>query len=104
MVRAKDYLIIGEWMVYHGLKPTAFKEKFIVLANYIHRLTNLTAMVWAPNIGGGTYSDPPTMFRETYPSPGSEDFRLLDTNQNGKIDNSDESYTAYYPGDEYVDW
>ena len=92
----------GEWMTNFGLRPTAYKEKFIKLANYVHSVTNLTAMVWSPNIGGGTYGSP--AFASNFPARGTEDFRLLDTNGNGRIENTDDSYTAYYPGDEYVDW
>lgn len=87
-----------------GLKPTSYKAKFQILADYIHTLTNLTAMVWAPNIAGGTYSSPPTTFKNNYPEPGTDDFRLLDPNSNGEIENSEDSYQPYYPGDEYVDW
>ncbi len=29
---------------------------------------------------------------------------MLDTNGDGKLDMSDDMYTPYYPGDEWVDW
>ena len=37
------------------------------------------------------------------PAIGTEDFRLLDTNGDGKIDSKDDAYTPYYPGDMEVD-
>lgn len=31
-------------------------------------------------------------------------FALMDTNGDGKLDNKDDPYAPYWPGDEYVDW
>jgi hypothetical protein len=39
-----------------------------------------------------------------FPAVGTEDFRLMDTNNNGRIDGADDPYLPYYPGDEFVDW
>jgi hypothetical protein len=93
-------------MVNHGLRPVAFKEKFKILARYIHTLTNLTAMVWAPNIGRGVVrgSNAPGQFSTNYPKTGEAEFTELDTNNDGLINGRDDPYTPYYPGDEYVDW
>jgi hypothetical protein len=93
-------------MVNHGLRPTAYKEKFRTLAKYIHTLTNLTAMVWGPNIGGGVVNDnsQSSEFARNYPTTGTPDFIEIDTNKDGRITNADDPYTPYYPGDEYVDW
>ena len=30
--------------------------------------------------------------------------RALDTNGNGRLDNEDDPYSPYYPGDAWVDW
>ena len=57
-------------------------------------------MLWAPNYGGG-YPFRGGSF-EAYPD--DEDFPLLDTNQDGRLDMRDDPYNPYYPGDEAVDW
>ncbi|KAJ3281919.1 hypothetical protein HK104_011207 [Borealophlyctis nickersoniae] len=87
----------GNWITTYGQKPEKFKRGFRTMAYYIHTLTNLTAMVWSPNIGTG------------YPYVGGavpllEDMPSLDTDGNGVLDNGDDPYLPYYPGDEYVDW
>ncbi|KAI8840933.1 hypothetical protein BC829DRAFT_435819 [Chytridium lagenaria] len=58
------------------------------------------AMVWAPNLSGGYPYGGPAEGQPLSP----EDFRILDTNQNGRIDEEDDPYTPYWPGDEFVDW
>jgi hypothetical protein len=32
------------------------------------------------------------------------DFKLLDTNNNGKLDYNDDPYLPFWPGEDYVDW
>ena len=86
------------------------------MAAYVHSLTNLTgkgdtvassrniclysasAMVWSPNIGTGY------PYAGGSPAPPEEVASLLDTNRNGVLDNGDDPYLPYYPGDQYVDW
>ena len=57
-------------------------------------------MLWAPNYGGGY------PFADGCYEASSEDsdFYLLDTDQDGQLDMSDDMYTPYYPGDDAVDW
>ncbi|RKP01550.1 hypothetical protein CXG81DRAFT_25762 [Caulochytrium protostelioides] len=85
----------GNWLVY-GQKPTAFRQAFIDLANYVHTSTNLTAMVWSPNTGLG------------YPygqvTAGAADLALLDTNRDGVVTAADDPYLPYWPGAAAVDW
>ncbi|KAJ3062949.1 hypothetical protein HDU98_001216 [Podochytrium sp. JEL0797] len=91
----------GDWNAY-GNQPTAYVKSFRALAAAVRAKTNMTAMVWAPNVGinypfvGGGLMESPL--------PGSVDFPLLDTNHDGVIDNSDDPYTPFYPGDDVVDW
>lgn len=95
----------GDWPSY-GMRPVAFKNAFQRLATSIHSKTNMTAMVFGPNIGitypftftTDALSAPPTLAEQP------EEFRALDTNNDGVISNLDDPYTPYYPGDEYVDW
>ncbi|ORY43267.1 glycoside hydrolase [Rhizoclosmatium globosum] len=90
----------GDWTVY-GNKPTDFIKSFRRMAKYVRKYTNMTAMVWGPNIGitypfnGGGMSESPT---------SGPDFLLLDTNHDGKINSLDDPYTPFYPGDDVVDW
>ncbi|KAH6565842.1 hypothetical protein BASA50_000064 [Batrachochytrium salamandrivorans] len=94
----------GDWTKY-GYQPTAYRSGFIKMAKLVRQYTNMTAMVWGPNLGV-TYPfltseavvKMPTM--QTNPA----DFRLLDTNHDGKVDSFDDPYDPYYPGDEWVDW
>ena len=89
----------GSWYSW-GQQPLAYKKKFRALAAAVHGATRRTAMLWAPNNGGG------------YPFPGgghgarvgSEDFAALDTNGDGRLDMKDDMYTPFYPGDDAVDW
>lgn len=37
-------------------------------------------------------------------SPGTPDFKAMDTNGDGLLTMADDMYTPFYPGDEYVDW
>lgn len=89
----------GSWYPW-SQKPALYKEKFRMLAEYIHKATKTTAMLWAPNNGdgypftGGTYGV----------KPGTADYTLLDTDGNNKLDENDDMYLPYYPGDDAVDW
>ncbi|KAJ3024823.1 UNVERIFIED_CONTAM: hypothetical protein HDU68_007743 [Siphonaria sp. JEL0065] len=63
----------------------------------------MTAMVWAPNIGI-TYPFVGGGARESPTNKTGLDFDILDSNHDGVINNYDNPYTPFYPGDEYVDW
>ncbi len=55
-------------------------------------------MMWAPNTGiGYPYGVQRAEISAT-------DFNLLDTNKNGVLDELDDPYGAYWPGDDFVDW
>ena len=86
-----------------GQRPSRFIPSFQKLANYVHRLTNMTAMVWSPNIGSG-YPFDAGEYSYVTPKPGSIDFKALDTNNDGILNNLDDPYLPYYPGDTSVDW
>lgn len=89
----------GSWYAW-GQQPTLYIAKFREFADIIHARAPNVAMAWTPNQGWGypwtTSSRPIT--------PGSADFLLLDTNNDGLISEADDPYAPYYPGDAYVDW
>jgi hypothetical protein len=66
-------------------------------------------MVWSPNIAYG-YPYMNDGYDEYNPRPNHPDpiraanFRALDTNNDGRLTETDDAYEPYYPGDEYVDW
>lgn len=96
----------GDWTVY-GYKPAQYIAAFQLLATAVHARTNMTAMLWSPNVGinypfsvtSDSTSPPPTSAQSD-----PLNFPLLDTNNDGVIDFFDDPYTPYYPGDDYVDW
>lgn len=89
----------GSWYPW-SQQPTGYVRAFRVLAEAIHRHAPLTAMLWAPNYGGGYPFDD----GRYEVLPGSSDFQLLDTNQDGRLNMLDDMYLPYYPGDDVVDW
>ncbi|KAI9025414.1 glycoside hydrolase superfamily [Hyaloraphidium curvatum] len=89
----------GAWINY-GMKPTQFIPAWRKFASIVHAATNLTAMMWAPNVGEG-YPYEKSVYT---PEPGTPDFLLLDSNKDGSLDPLDDPYSPYWPGSEYVDW
>lgn len=91
----------GDWTTY-GNKPVDYVSGFIRMSQMIKRYTNLTAMVWAPNVG----INYPFHGQSPLPTAKSDpiNFAALDTNNDGVFDWRDDPYLPYYPGDEYVDW
>lgn len=60
-------------------------------------------MLWSPNIGagypfGGGLVSLPTLANDPI------NFALLDTNNDGEINQLDDPYLPFYPGDDVVDW
>jgi hypothetical protein len=89
----------GAWYPW-SQQPTAYIQAFRMIAEAVHRDAPGTAMVWAPNYGGGyPFIGGPFEIQITHP-----DFPMLDTNQDGKLDMYDDPYSPYYPGDDAVDW
>jgi len=89
----------GSWYPW-SQQPSAYIRAFRLLADAIHSQAHLTAMVWAPNYGGGyPFSD-----GRYEAKTDSVDFSILDTNQDGQIAQGDDPYEPYYPGDDAVDW
>jgi hypothetical protein len=96
----------GSWYIW-GQQPTAYISAFQLMAQYVHRLALGTVMVWSPNYGGGyPYLD------EAYNAkPGTPQFQILDTAGSAglsdggqELNQYDDPYGPYYPGDASVDW
>jgi hypothetical protein len=89
----------GSWYPW-GQQPAAYVAAFRRVADAVHATAPRTAMVWAPNYGGGypfsggTYSA----------RAGSADFNAMDTDGTGALSMSDDPCQPYYPGDASVDW
>ncbi|KAI8916244.1 glycoside hydrolase superfamily [Gorgonomyces haynaldii] len=99
----------GGWMTFYNYRPQEYIKAFRALSFYVHGLTNMTAMLWSPNTGGGYPFGYPTtdpLFPKVNdPDPSKrENFRLMDTNGDRVVDEKDDPYLPFYPGDEYVDW
>ena len=68
-------------------------------------------MVWAPSSANGyPYNYPITIGSQNIVQINqasvvtSHNFQLLDTNGDGVVNNLDDAFSPYYPGDEFVDW
>ncbi|KAJ3219013.1 hypothetical protein HDU67_003003 [Dinochytrium kinnereticum] len=95
----------GDWVLAYGYRPIAYKTSFRKMATAIRKYTNMTAMVWAPNVGTQyPFSAAPGDISAPKPVRGTEEFRELDTDNNGVIAAGDDPYLPFYPGDEFVDW
>ena len=93
----------------YGNQPIEFRNAFVTLARYVRANTNMTAMMWGPNTGAGyPYGYPQT--DPLFPKANDSDpikranFDAMDTNGDGVVNEFDNPYSPYYPGDESVDW
>jgi hypothetical protein len=111
----------GNWNEY-SQKPAMFIQKWRQFTRIIREYTNMTAMMWAPNVavgyvpseakpGRGAWNNVHIDGRYPFGEPsqfsaraGTADFRALDTNNDGRLDQMDDPYSPYWPGEEYVDW
>jgi hypothetical protein len=89
----------GSWYPW-GQDPDAYVAAFRTIAREVHRATDATAMLWAPNHGGGY----PFGGGEFTARPGTDAFEALDTDRDGQLTAADDPYAPYYPGDRWVDW
>jgi hypothetical protein len=89
----------GSWYPW-SQQPSAYVAAFRRVATAVHTHTRQTAMMWAPNYGGGY---PFTGGRFQAPV-GSTDAAVLDTNADGTVSMLDDPYAPYWPGRRHVDW
>lgn len=90
----------GSWKAW-GQQPTAYVEAFRTVADEVHAATSQAEMVWSPVYGSGY------PFGRAYGaldlSPDREGAQL-DTDGDGDVDDADDPYGPYFPGDDVVDW
>ena len=89
----------GSWYPW-SQSPAEYRATYRMLAEAIRRRAPMTALVWAPNYGGGYPFHGGTFEAQ----PGSTAFDELDTNDDGMLNMADDMYAPYYPGDDVVDW
>ncbi|MET3721846.1 MULTISPECIES: glycosyl hydrolase [unclassified Arthrobacter] len=89
----------GSWYPW-SQQPAAYVDAFTRVADAVHTRAPGSAMMWAPNYGGGY----PFAGGQFEAKPGTADFAALDTDDDGALTMADDSYAPYYPGDAAVDW
>ncbi|WGM22862.1 glycosyl hydrolase (plasmid) [Paenarthrobacter sp. OM7] len=89
----------GSWYAW-SQQPQKYVHAFQTLATAVHTHAPGSAMMWAPNYGGGY----PFAGGQYEAKPGTPDFVALDTSGDGTLSMNDDAYAPYYPGDEAVDW
>lgn len=89
----------GSWYPW-AQQPAAYVKAFRTVASAVHRGAPGSAMLWAPNYGGGY----PFAGGRYQAVAGSRDAAALDTDHDGAVTRLDDPYAPYYPGDAYVDW
>ncbi|MFW0776073.1 glycoside hydrolase family 26 protein [Paenarthrobacter nitroguajacolicus] len=89
----------GSWYAW-GQQPVAYVAAYQRIAEAVHSKTAGSAMMWAPNYGGGY----PFSGGQYQALAGTPDFAALDTDKDGTVTGADDPYAPYYPGDDAVDW
>jgi hypothetical protein len=89
----------GSWYPW-SQDPAAYVEAFRRLAGAVEATAPATAMMWAPNYGGGY----PFLGGHHGAAPGTTSAAALDTDGDGTLGPTDDPYAPYYPGDDVVDW
>lgn len=97
----------GSWTAY-GQQPTDYIAAFGDFAEVVHAQAFAAQTVWAPSYGsgypfGGTINAP-ARGAVAADAISRQDQILLDTNENGRLDQRDDPYGPYFPGVEAVDW
>lgn len=90
----------GSWVSW-GQQPEAYVAAFRTVADAVHQATDQAAMTWAPAYGAGyPYG---RAYGAVDPS-GTRDPGALDTDGDGDVDDADDPYGPYFPGEDAVDW
>ena len=89
----------GSWYAW-GQQPTTYAAAFRTVAAAVHAGAPGSAMMWAPNYGGGY----PFAGGSHQAVAGTPDAAALDTDGDGAVTAADDPYAPYWPGDEAVDW
>ncbi|KAJ3344722.1 hypothetical protein HDU83_004922 [Entophlyctis luteolus] len=86
----------GNWFTY-GMQPTRFITEWKRIVTAIRAITKRVAFVWSPNASNGY------PYGASLPS-NSADATALNTNKDSALTSSDDPFTPYWPGSDYVDW
>jgi hypothetical protein len=89
----------GSWYPW-SQDPDAYVKTFRRVAVAVHAGAPGSAMVWAPNYGGGY----PFAGGQHQARPHSAAAKSLDTNGDGRVSGHDDPYAPYWPGPGFVDW
>ena len=89
----------GSWYAW-AQQPAAYVAAFRRVAAAVHVTAPGSAMMWAPNYGGGY----PFTGGPHQAVAGSADAAALDTDADGAVTPADDPYAPYWPGDDAVDW
>jgi hypothetical protein len=89
----------GSWYPW-GQRPAQYRAAFRMVAAAVHHLAPGSAMMWAPNYGGGYPFNGGAYNARSHTSV----FEQLDTNHDGRLNMQDDPYAPYYPGNDAVDW
>ncbi len=89
----------GSWYPW-GQQPGSYRHAFRTVAAAVHRWAPRSAMMWAPNYGGGY----PFLGGPYVAKRGTNAFADLDTDGDGRLGPDDDPYSPFYPGDDAVDW
>ncbi|WP_171058102.1 glycosyl hydrolase [Modestobacter altitudinis] len=89
----------GSWYAW-GQQPAAYVAAFRRVAAAVHAGAPGSAMMWAPNYGGGH----PFAGGPYQAVAGSPDAAVLDTDGDGAVTALDDPYAPYWPGTDVVDW
>ena len=79
----------GNWFVY-GQQPSRFRELWRRVITAVRAAAPQTGIIFAPNFGDG--------YPYTTIATSNPEFRELDTNRDGVVNNRDDPYSPYYPG------
>ena len=83
----------GSWYPW-SQQPARYIEAFRTLAGEVHAQAPGSAMMWAPNYAGGY----PFAGGQFEAKPGTPEFAALDTDSDGALTMSDDSYAPSIPG------
>ena len=91
----------GSWTIW-GQQPDRYVAAFRTVADAVHEAAGGHAeMVWSPAYGAGY------PFGRSYgavDAAGRRITEVLDTDGDGTVDDGDDPYAPYFPGEAHVDW
>jgi hypothetical protein len=93
----------GSWRPW-GQQPTAYVAAFRTVAAAVHAGAPSASMVWSPVYGSGYPFRKGNGADSEIDLTGKRHLAPLDTDHNGRLDDGDDPYGPYYPGDRAVDW